>query len=282
MNQAAITPQLRCKTVFISDVHLGFKDCKAEYLLDFLQTVQCETLYLVGDIVDLWAMNNSFHWPASHYAVIRAIFNKAQSGTRVVYVPGNHDETVRDFVGHAFGPIEIEEEAVHVTQAGKKLLIFHGDILDAHIRFGRLDKLMGDLAYDFLLFANRWTNFIRRRFGYCYWSLASYIKNRLHKARSAIETFEEAAIEEARRRGLDGVVCGHIHQAEIRVLDETLYCNDGDWVESCTALLEDDHGHLEIVHWSERQRAVKSMLASNDVMVDTQGLVLSAAFAARS
>ena len=276
MSQTTVAPWVRCKTVFISDVHLGFKDCRADYLLDFLESVECETLFLIGDIIDLWSMKNSFHWPSSHYAVIRAIFRKAQGNTRVVYVPGNHDETVREFVGHSFGPIEIVEEEIHITEAGKKLLIFHGDLLDAHIRFGKLKTLLGDLAYDFLLFANRWTNWIRQRCGFNYWSLASFVKTRIHKARAAINQFELAAIEEARRRGLDGVVCGHIHHADIRNENGILYCNDGDWVESCTALLEDERGHLEIVHWSEQQRPIKTIDASNDELPDVPSLVLKA------
>jgi UDP-2,3-diacylglucosamine pyrophosphatase LpxH len=251
--------QSQYRTVFLSDIHLGFKDCKADYLLDFLKSTDCDTLYLLGDIVDLWSMKKKFIWPSSHYDVLKAIFNKAKQGTRVVYIPGNHDEPMRDYVENMIGPVEVKEELVHTTAAGKELLLFHGDILDSQVRFSKLNRIVGDVAYDFLLFINRWANFWRRRFGFSYWSLAYYLKNNVKKARAAIEVYEEAAVHEAKRRGLDGVVCGHIHQAEIRVVDGILYCNDGDWIESCTALVEDETGHLEIIHWSDRQQSVKSI-----------------------
>lgn len=260
--------RLHYRTVWLSDVHLGYKDCRAEYLLDFLSRVECKTLYLLGDIVDLWALSRQLHWPPSHYDVLRAIMQKAQNGTRVVYIPGNHDETLRDYVGQCFGDVEIAYEAVHETADGRRLLLFHGDCLDTHIQLGPVSRLLGDSAYDFLLFLNRWTNRIRRRFGLCYWSLASYLKNRVKNARAAIELYEHAAIQEARRRGLDGVVCGHIHQAEMRLEEGLLYCNDGDWVESCTALVEDIRGHLEILHWSEVRQSVKRWQCCNSEVVE--------------
>lgn len=247
------------RTVWLSDIHLGFKDCKADYLLHFLKSVDCDTLYLLGDIVDMWAMKKRFIWPSSHYEVLKAIFKKAKKGTRVVYIPGNHDEPMRDYVENMIGPVEVKEEAVHTTAAGKRLLLFHGDVLDSQVRFSAFTRVVGDVAYDFLLFINRWTNFIRRHFGFSYWSLAYYLKNKVKNAREAIEIYEQAAVHEAERRGLDGVVCGHIHQAEIRVIDDVLYCNDGDWIESCTALVEDEKGYLEILHWSDRQQSVKSI-----------------------
>ncbi len=258
---------LRYRTVWLSDIHLGFKDCKAEYLLDFLNKMECETLYLLGDIVDLWAMKKRFCWPISHYEVIRALFQKAQQGTRVVYIPGNHDDSMRDYIGESLGPVEIAEEMVHETADGRRLLLFHGDVLDGHIRLGRFDRIVGDAAYEFLLFLNRWANFFRRRFGLSYWSLAVYLKNRVKNARNAIDVYEKAAVHEAKRRGLDGVVCGHIHQAEIAMRDDVLYCNDGDWIESCTALAEDDSGHLELIHWTEKRQSVKQLKASNDEVI---------------
>jgi UDP-2,3-diacylglucosamine pyrophosphatase LpxH len=247
------------RTVFLSDIHLGFKDCKAEYLLSFLKSIECDTLYLLGDIVDMWAMKKRFLWPSSHYEVLKAIFKMAKKGTRIIYIPGNHDEPMRDYIENMIGPVEIHEDFVHVTAQEKKLLLFHGDILDSQIRFGKYTKIVGDLAYDLLLFINRWGNFFRRRFGFSYFSLAYYLKNSVKNAREAIEVFEEAAANEAKRRGLDGVVCGHIHQAEIRVIDGILYCNDGDWIESCTAMVEDETGHLEIIHWSDLQKSVKKV-----------------------
>lgn len=264
MPQSIVVPKVKCRTVWLSDIHLGFKDCKADYLLDFLQSVECETLYLLGDIVDLWSLKKTFFWPPGHYEVIKLLFQKAKTGTRVIYIPGNHDEALRDYVGHDFGPIETLNEAIHITADGKRMLLFHGDCMDAHIRFSHFTKLIGDTAYNFLLFINRWANFVRRAFGFPYWSLASYLKNRVKNARQAIEIFENAVANEAKRRGLDGVICGHIHQAEIRDIDGILYCNDGDWIESCTALVEDELGQLELLHWSDKKRIIRSASAAND------------------
>jgi UDP-2,3-diacylglucosamine pyrophosphatase LpxH len=249
----------RYKTIWLSDIHLGFKDCRADYLLNFLNSVECETLYLVGDVVDLWALKRTFHWPASHYDVVRALFAKASEGTRVVYIPGNHDEPMRDYVGHILGPIEIKREAIHTTVSGKRLLMFHGDCLDEHILLSKWENLIGDAAYDFLLFLNRWANFFRRRFGRNYWSLATYIKQRIPNARQVITVFEDAAVKEAARRGLDGVICGHIHQPALKKIKGLLYCNDGDWIENCTLLGETHEGNLELVQWTEHQTLLQSM-----------------------
>lgn len=249
----------RYKTVWLSDIHLGFKDCRADYLLDFLAKTECETLYLVGDVVDLWALKRSLYWPSSHYEVVRSLFKKASTGTRVVYIPGNHDEPLRDYVGHILGPIEIKREAIHTTVNGKRLLMFHGDYLDEHMRLSKWEGLVGDAAYDLLLFLNRWANFIRRRFGRNYWSLATYIKQRIPNARQVISVFEEAAIREASRRGLDGVVCGHIHQPALKKVKGLLYCNDGDWIENCTLLGETFEGNLELLQWTEHQTLLQSM-----------------------
>ncbi len=267
---------IRCKTVFISDVHLGFKDCRADYLLDFLNTVQAETIYLLGDIVDLWSLSKRFYWPSSHYDVLKKINDLANNGTRVIYIPGNHDETCRDYIGHCWGKVEIHEEFIHETAKGKKFLLIHGDILDHVIRFTRLTKMIGDGAYDLLLFLNRWCNYIRKSFGFSYWSLAAYLKNKVGKARKAIDIYEDAAIKEAKKRGLDGVICGHIHQPEIRAEDGILYCNDGDWIENCTALIEDENGRLELIYWTERRHSIKSVSASNDEVIDTLGDAISA------
>jgi UDP-2,3-diacylglucosamine pyrophosphatase LpxH len=251
------TPLLRYKAVWLSDIHLGFRDCRADYLLDFLNSVDCETLYLVGDIVDLWSLKKRFFWPAAHYDVLRAILKKSRHGTRVVYIPGNHDEPLRDYVGESLGAVEIKHEVVHTTADGRKLLVFHGDVLDPHIRLNRLEHLVGDVAYDFLLFLNRWGNFIRSRLGLGYWSLATYIKRRVKNARQVIDVYEQAAVQEAQRRGLDGVICGHIHQPGMRIINGIVYCNDGDWIESCSALTETDTGELQLLHWSDRQRIVR-------------------------
>jgi UDP-2,3-diacylglucosamine pyrophosphatase LpxH len=265
MTAAMNAGQQRLCSVWISDVHLGSRDCRADYLLDFLRRVECETLYLLGDVVDFWAMKRQFLWPSSHYEVLRLIMQKARNGTRVVYLPGNHDEVVREFVGHAFGPVEIVDELVHTTVDGRRLLLFHGDVLDMHVQLDRLSRYLGDAAYDLLMWLHRWTNRARGVLGLPYWSLASYLKTRNGKAVKAIRAFEDAALAEARRRGLDGVVCGHIHHAEITERDGLLYCNDGDWVESCTALVEGLDGGLRILHWSDLCHPLKQQLqASND------------------
>lgn len=250
-------PTLQFKAVWLSDIHLGFKDCRANYLLDFLNTIECETLYLVGDIIDLWSLKRSFFWPASHYDVIRAILKKSRHGTRVIYIPGNHDEPMRDYVGQRLGAVEIRQEVIHTTADGRRLLIFHGDMLDAHMRLNRFENLLGDLAYDLLLFLNRWANYFRSQLGLGYWSLASYLKSRVKNARQVIEVYEQAAIDEAARRGLDGVICGHIHRPGLRMIDGLVYCNDGDWIENCSALTETTEGVLQLLHWTDRQTVLR-------------------------
>ncbi len=262
---AALSPRAQSvRTVWLSDIHLGNKDCRAAYLLDFLQRVECETLYLLGDIVDFWSLKRQFMWPASHYEILRLIMHKAKHGTRVVYVPGNHDEAMREFVGHNFGPIEICEEAIHITADGRRLLLFHGDCLDMHVQLDFVSRHLGDALYDLLMWMHRWCDRGRRLLGMPYWSLAASIKKRIGNARKAILAYEHAAVAEARRRGLDGVVCGHIHHPEITHHDGLLYCNDGDWVESCTALIERRGGELELLHWSDLYHSVKQLQASND------------------
>jgi UDP-2,3-diacylglucosamine pyrophosphatase LpxH len=230
---------------------------RAEFLLDFLESTQCDVLYLIGDIVDLWALKRSFYWPSSHQAVLRRIIAKAAEGTRVVYVPGNHDMLVRDIAARQFLDIEVATEAVHTTADGRRLLLIHGDQFDHVVLCSRLNRWVGNASYSLLLALNQLANGVRRRLRLPYWSLAYYVKNRVSNARAAIETFERAAVHEARRRGFDGVVCGHIHQPELRVIDDLLYCNDGDWVESCTALVEHRSGRLELVHWGDLQQPLK-------------------------
>lgn len=257
-----MTERSQYKTIWLSDLHLGFKDCRAAYLLDLLAAVECETIYLVGDVVDLWAMKRSLYWPASHYQVLRSLFEKAEGGTRVVYIPGNHDEPFRDYAGNIFGPIEICKEAVYTTVKGKRLLMFHGDCLDAHIQLSKWEHLLGDVAYDLLLFLNRWANVFRRRCGRHYWSLATYIKQRIPNARQLIDEFERAAVQAAAQRGLDGVICGHIHQPALKDIEGLLYCNDGDWIESCTLLAESHSGELQLLQWTETRRVLDTIGAA--------------------
>lgn len=258
MNVIELSPK-RYRAVWISDVHLGFRGCAAEFLLDFLRSVECETLYLVGDIVDIWELKRRVYWPQAHNNVIRTILGKAKQGTRVVYIPGNHDELLRDYCGMNFGNVEIRRNAMHETADGKKLFIMHGDEMDSVVKCSRFLAVVGTRAYDWLLWLNRYVNAARRTFGLPYWSLAAFLKHKVKNAVNFISSFEKGVATEARRRGADGVVCGHIHRAEITQIDGILYCNDGDWVESCTALTENFDGRLEIVRWTDAEReAVKT------------------------
>jgi UDP-2,3-diacylglucosamine pyrophosphatase LpxH len=254
MNQGpAQRTTLRTRSIFISDVHLGFKGCQAQYLLDFLRRVECDTVYLVGDIIDLWALSRSFYWPQAHNDVIRTILGKAKHGTRVVYVPGNHDRIFRDHDGLVMGNVEIQREAVHETADGRRFLVLHGDEFDSIVRASPWLESLGSHAYSMALTANRYVNAVRQRFGYPYWSLAAFMKHKVKNAVQYITGFEKALAAAARERGLDGVICGHIHRAEITEIDGMTYCNDGDWVESCTALVEDFSGRLSLLRWTESQ-----------------------------
>jgi UDP-2,3-diacylglucosamine pyrophosphatase LpxH len=247
----------RYRTIWISDVHLGTRGCKADFLLDFLKYTESETLYLVGDIVDGWRLRRSWYWAQSHNDVIQKILRKARKGTKVFYIPGNHDEALRDYDGIVLGGITVCSHHIHETADGKRLLIIHGDQFDGIVQYAKWLARLGDSAYTVCLVLNHWFNHLRRRVGYPYWSLSAYLKSRVKNAVEYISNYEQAIAREARRRGADGVVCGHIHQADLRVIDGILYCNDGDWVESCTALVENPAGRLEILHWTERQaRAV--------------------------
>lgn len=259
---------LNYNAVWLSDIHLGTRDCKADFLLSFLNATRCDTLYLVGDIVDIWSLRRSVFWPPSHHAVLRALLEKSQSGTRVVYIPGNHDEACRDLIGGQLMGVEIRERAEHLTGRGKRLLIQHGDEFDCLVRCGPLRRWIGTHFYHLLLFLNRHSHHARRWLGLPYWSLAHHIKNKVSGAKAAIRAFEDVAITEARRQGYDGIVCGHIHQPEIRSDDDILYCNDGDWVESCTALVEDRSGWLELLHWGDVRQPVYSEQAANDERID--------------
>jgi UDP-2,3-diacylglucosamine pyrophosphatase LpxH len=246
-----IASTTRYRTIWLSDIHLGTRGCKAEFLLDFLRCNESETLYLVGDIIDGWRLRRSWYWAQSHNDVIQKVLRKARKGTHVTYIPGNHDEWLRDYAGLEFGGIALADEVVHVTADGKRLLIIHGDAYDGIVKYARWLALLGDWAYTLALWVNNHFNHIRRKLGYPYWSLSAYLKGKVKNAVEYVGNFAEAVADEARRRGLDGVVCGHIHCAEIRLLGDILYCNDGDWVESCTALVEHWNGQLEIINWVE-------------------------------
>jgi UDP-2,3-diacylglucosamine pyrophosphatase LpxH len=241
--------RLRFRAIFISDTHLGTPGCQARALLDFLKRTESDYLYLVGDIVDGWQLKRRWYWHQSHNDVVQKVLRKARKGTEVIYIPGNHDEGARHYLDLAFGGVSIRREAVHTTATGKRLLVTHGDLFDAVVQCARWLALVGDVLYTFILRLNRHFNGLRARLGLPYWSLSQFLKHRVKNAVNYIGAFEQALAREARQRGLDGVVCGHIHKAEIRDIDGILYCNDGDWVESLTALVEDATGELRIVHW---------------------------------
>ncbi|WP_440874659.1 UDP-2,3-diacylglucosamine diphosphatase [Thalassotalea sp. PLHSN55] len=243
------------KTVWLSDIHLGCKDCKAEYLLDFLEHSTIDVLYLVGDIVDMWAMSKQFRWPKAHNELFHKLLSLSVQETRVIYLPGNHDEPIQKYSGMNFGHIEIQRTCEHITAQGKKLLVLHGDQFDQQVCFGRLHSWIGDVLYDFLLFINRWYNWCRIKANRPYWSLASYIKGRLKGAGKAIARYRNACIETAKQQGFDGIVCGHIHHPEIVEQDGFTYLNDGDWIENCSALVESQSGELSLVYWSAIERA---------------------------
>ncbi|MGB1547369.1 MAG: UDP-2,3-diacylglucosamine diphosphatase, partial [Alphaproteobacteria bacterium] len=210
-----------------------------------------EYLYLVGDIFDGWRLKRSWYWPQAHNDVVQKLLRKARKGTHLIYVPGNHDEILRDYVGQHFGGVQVHKDIVHTTANGRRLLVIHGDQFDGIVRYSRWLALLGDEAYDWAIAINHWFNVARRHLGFGYWSLSALLKNKVKNAVKFIENYEQAVIEEVRRRELDGVICGHIHQATIREVDGVLYCNDGDWVESCTALAEHLDGRLEILHWAK-------------------------------
>ncbi|MCI3131897.1 UDP-2,3-diacylglucosamine diphosphatase [Phenylobacterium aquaticum] len=241
----------RYRTVFISDVHLGTRGCQAELLLDFIRHIECDTLYLVGDIIDGWKLRSGWHWPQSHNDVVQKILRLARKGVNVIYVPGNHDDRVRDFCGVHFGGVVVARDAIHETADGRRFLVLHGDEFDGVVQHARWLAFVGDYAYRALIAANTLFNRARRRMGFGYWSLSAFLKTKVKNALQFVENFEAAVADEARRRGVDGVICGHIHKAEMRDIDGISYINDGDWVESCSALVEHADGRLEILEWAK-------------------------------
>jgi UDP-2,3-diacylglucosamine pyrophosphatase LpxH len=246
---------LSCRTVFVSDVHLGTRGCQAGLLLDFLEQVQCDTLYLVGDIVDGWKLKSGWRWPQAHTDVVQMVLRMARSGVTVTYVPGNHDDRMRDFCGVHFGGVVVARDAVHEAADGKRYLVTHGDEFDGIVSHAKWLAFLGDYAYRALLSLNTRWNALRHRMGLGYWSLSAYVKLKVKNAVQFIDDFEQAVSDEARRRGVDGVICGHIHHAEMREIRGILYVNDGDWVESCTAVIEHHDGRLELIDWARVRQA---------------------------
>ena len=245
----------RFRTVWISDVHLGTRGCNADLLIDFLDNVDSDTMYLVGDIIDGWRLKKRFYWPASHNDIVWRVLKRARRGTRIVYIPGNHDEMFRQFTGLNFGGVEIRRAAFHDTADGRRLMVLHGDEFDTIMLAHRWLAFVGDAAYHALMAFNVWVNAVRQRLGLPYWSLSKMAKHKVKNAAQFISHYEEVVARAAGERGVDGVVCGHIHTAEHRVFTHEgrsiEYWNDGDWVEGCNALVEHDDGHMEILHWPD-------------------------------
>jgi UDP-2,3-diacylglucosamine pyrophosphatase LpxH len=242
------------RSIFISDVHLGTKGCKAEQLNNFLKHNTCETLYLVGDIVDAWKIKeNKWRWKQSHSNVVRRVLGHAKRGTRVVYVVGNHDEFLRPFLsyGIGFGMIEITNQCEHIGADGKHYLVIHGDLFDGITRLAPWLSFLGDKAYDFILSINNRLNWFLHRMGFNYWSLSRFLKHKVKKAVDFMFQFEKNLAGYCKKKGYDGVICGHIHHAEIKEVDGVVYMNDGDWVESLTALVEHHDGRWKIVTWTQ-------------------------------
>ena len=240
----------RYRTIFLSDFHLGTRGCQAELILDFLRHNDADTFYLVGDIIDGWRMRASFYWPQSHNDVIQKLLRKVRRGARMVFVPGNHDEFARQFAGLSFGGVEIVRNARMETADGRRFLVMHGDEFDVVVRHSKWLALLGDWAYDLALFVNTHFNRMRRKLGFSYWSFSAWAKLRVKNAVNFIGSFERALVEEARRRGADGVICGHIHHPVIRDMDGVTYVNTGDFVESCSYVVEHHDGRLEVMRWA--------------------------------
>ncbi|PAX08240.1 UDP-2,3-diacylglucosamine diphosphatase [Sphingomonas lenta] len=246
-----VVERTRYRTIWISDVHLGTRGCNAEMLIDFLDHVDSDVMYLVGDIIDGWRLKKRFYWPPAHNDVVWRLLKRAKRGTRVVYIPGNHDEVFRQFTGLDFGGVEIRRKAIHETADGRRLLVLHGDEFDAVTMGHRWIAHLGDTAYQALMGVNRWVSLVRRWAGMPYWSLSKHAKARVKNAVAFVSRFEEIVAHAAGSRGVDGVVCGHIHTADMREIGGVAYYNDGDWVEGCNALVEHDDGRMEILNWAD-------------------------------
>ena len=248
-------PKRKFRTLFVSDLHLGTRGAQAEMFLDFLKDHEAETIFLVGDIVDCWRLKRGWYWPQSHNDVVQKLLRQSRKGARIVYIPGNHDEVLRDYIGTHFGGIEVVQQTIHETAGGKRYLLIHGDEFDVVVRYAKWLALLGDWAYVVALTFNTYFNVARRKLGFGYWSLSAWLKLKVKNAVNFIGEFEGAVVEAARREQVQGVICGHIHHAADRDMDGIHYLNCGDWVESCTALVEHQDGRLEIIDWGAQVRA---------------------------
>lgn len=248
----------KVRSVFISDIHLGTRGCQAESLLAFLRRYESEYLFLVGDIIDFWAMSRGIVWSESQNTVVQKILRRARHGERVIFVPGNHDEALREYVDTSFGGIEVVEHYVHRAADGRRYLLIHGDEFDSVTRYHRWVAKLGDVAYNALVRGNAWLSGIRRTLRIPgYWSLAGYAKNKVKKAVDFIFDFEDSVIHYVKQQGYDGVVCGHVHCAANKTIDGIAYLNCGDWVDSCTGIVEHLDGRMEVVYWGQAQREAK-------------------------
>lgn len=248
--RSSLRPNTHHRSIFISDVHLGTRGCKAELLTDFLHRNKCDTLYIVGDLIDGWQLQRRWYWDNAQTALVQTLLKIAEDGTSVIYIPGNHDEFLRPFCGRSICGIDIRDETIHHTADGRRLLVLHGDKFDGIISCAKWLAHIGDAAYAFALALNDRLYTVRRHLGLPYWSLSAFLKNKVKKAVEYVSRYEETVAAAAATMDVDGIVCGHIHQAEIRQIGRIQYLNDGDWVESCTALVENALGHMEILHWA--------------------------------
>ncbi|HUG71882.1 MAG TPA: UDP-2,3-diacylglucosamine diphosphatase [Steroidobacteraceae bacterium] len=258
--QAGNWSNIRIRTAFISDLHLGTRDCQADEVCRFLTGVDMEELFLVGDVVDLWSMRGKIFWPAAHHEVLRLVMEKIRRGTRVIYIPGNHDDLARTLVGSLLAGIEVHEEFSYTTRNGRRMLVIHGDVFDGAVRFSPLLKATGCALYGVIMVVNRQVNLVRGLLGMRRWSMATWLKSRVGNAMAYVRRYELAAAAAAKARGFDGIICGHIHRPHVEEIDGVLYCNDGDWVEHCTALIEDRNGELRL--WQHRMEELEPLVAA--------------------
>jgi UDP-2,3-diacylglucosamine pyrophosphatase LpxH len=261
----------KVRSIFLSDIYLGTRGCQAERLLDFLREHDSEHLFLIGDIVDLWAMSRGVFWPPAQNTVVQKILRRARHGENVVFIPGNHDEALREYCGTSYGEIRLVNEYVHTAADGRRYLLIHGDEFDQVTRYHRLVALLGDVSYNALVRINTWLSWLRRTLRLSgYWSLSGYAKRKVKSAVSFVYDFEDSVIHEVRSRGMDGVICGHIHSATIKEIGGLTYINCGDWVDSCTAIVEHFDGRMALIQWG-----VKAMPAALSQPVEAAAAVSS-------
>lgn len=258
----------RFKALFVSDFHLGTKASQASVLVDFLRLTEADTIYLVGDIVDFWKIRRGPLWPQSHNDVIQKLLRKVRKGTRVILIPGNHDEALRDYCGYTFGGIEVLRDAIHTSSDGTRFKVMHGDEFDVVVRYAKWLAFLGDHSYRFLLSLNTPLNWIRRHLGLGYWSLSGYMKNRVKSAVNFVGEFEKSLVDHARLSNVEGIICGHVHNPADKIIDGVRYLNCGDWVESCTAIVETETGEFRLLRWNEIAALLQSAPPLKSCLLD--------------